>query len=149
MILDDGGTPTQIGTTIKPSTKQILIPRRVPIHPLICLRSQGDFTQNDKMRLVMGHIIVVAFILLIAGLTFSFYRKIKKFPIKERAPKLAILQSISFGGVLVTVYIVEVLMLLGMDWDYDSLGEIPFSRKMFKSVFATFRVMSYVVYTFR
>jgi hypothetical protein len=79
----------------------------------------------------------------------KFSTKRNLFPIRERAPKLAIIQAISFCMITVIPYITEIVVALGVSWQADATSEIQFSRKFLKALYMTMRVLCYFVFLFR
>lgn len=113
-------------------------------HTLICSDAFSSLT-----KVIIGHIFLIICIIAMTFMIISFSRKRMLFPIRERAPKLAIVQAISFGLITIIPYIAELMIALKVDWDAYEEDDIPFNRKLLKSLYMTTRVTCYFVFTFR
>lgn len=89
-------------------------------------------------------------LLLIIGMIIRFYLRRNQFPIRERAPKLALLQAMSFTCIILIPYITEILIDVNPNvWCSDESNLIPNSRMILKAFYTNFRIMAYVVFLFR
>jgi hypothetical protein len=70
--------------------------------------------------------------------------------VRERAPKLALLQAFTFTCIILVPYITEIIIDISPDiWCTDDPYDIPPGRKLLKALYSNFRIMSYVVFLFR
>jgi hypothetical protein len=104
-------------------------------YAFICSKA---FIESNKSVLVTAYIVIIAFLIFsILGLVI-FFKRIALFPIKERAPKLALLQGILF---LCTVLVPFFSDFLVVGWSEAVLPyEIPWSRIILKSLYVSVRL---------
>ena len=105
--------------------------------------------QNYNLYYFLSHALIVLFIGIIACLIVNFTTKRHLFPVKERAPILALTQAIYFLLLLIVPYLVELFMGLGTKWDADKPKDIPFLRKFLKSLYISLRLTVYLIFLFR
>jgi hypothetical protein len=116
-------------------------------HTLICRSAYND--AQPRYHLIGAHSIIILTFLFLTYLIISFSRKRHLFPIRERAPKLAIAQAVSFSLILVVTYIVELMIANNVNWCSETIGNIPFSRRLLKAIYSSMRLLSYFVFSFR
>ena len=99
---------------------------------------------------VIAYVMFSIPLLMIFCLILRFYNRKDKFPIRERAPKLAILQAISFTLIIAIPLVTEIVIDIYPDiWCTEDATNIPISRRLLKALYTNFRIMSYVVFAFR
>lgn len=100
---------------------------------------------------VLLHGFYVACILFCCFLLYKFVGMINAFPVKERAPRIAILQAASFLSVMIMIYCVELGILFRvLDWsDSTRESQIPMGRRIFKSFYLAGRCNLYIIYLVR
>ena len=114
------------------------------IHALICSNSYKTGNENT---LITAHV-VICFIFLLALICIGiFIKRMALFPIKERAPKLALLQGILFLMIVVIPYLSDFWV---NSWaKADLADQIPMSRKFFKSFYLSMRLFCYFIFGIR
>lgn len=110
---------------------------------MICLSSDHKY---EVAPLVIGHLWVIATILVISWFSVVFSRKLHFFLIKERAPLLALIQCLAFLSTILVPYIREVMVLAGYDWPASG---IPIDRRIFKGTYMACRVLCYAIFLLR
>lgn len=96
----------------------------------------------------------------IAGVTMIFLLYLMKifiskrnyFPVRERAPKIAIAQCAVFLAQISLVYALEVAGILEpswLDWSSATGAGVPVSRQVFRCLYLTVRLNVYVVFLVR
>lgn len=108
---------------------------------MICMKPDGTF---DLVALIGGNTVVILTILLIFGFLIFFSRKLQYFLIKERAPLLALAQTIIFMLTLLVPYGVEIASYSGYSW-----SEPNFLRKSVKALYVVSRQLSYTMFILR
>ena len=100
---------------------------------------------------VLLHGFYVACIMFCCVLLYKFVGMINAFPVKERAPRIAILQAASFLSVMIMIYFVELGILFGaLDWSESTKeSQIPMGRRIFKSFYLAGRCNLYIIYLVR
>lgn len=109
---------------------------------MICL-------EEHTIGYYISHILILALIFLVAWLINIFSMKRHLFPVKERAPVLALTQSIYFLLLVICPYLVEVFVLLGIDWRAEVWTNIPFLRKFLKALYLSLRFTAYPLFLLR
>jgi hypothetical protein len=104
------------------------------------------YESPNPTKLVIAHSLIA--ITLITSLVWfiMFIKRMTLFPVKERAPHLAVYQCVCFLLTLVIPYISESLLA---DWAISEDEEIPFSRRFVKAIYMAVRLNCYFVYTLR
>lgn len=113
-------------------------------YALICPDVYYDSTSFRKIAAQAAIIVLFA-----AGLigTFVFTSRMSLFPIKERAPKLALLQCLLFLMIVAIPYASD---FFAEGWSTaQSPAEIPFSRKAFKAFYLSCRLFCYILFGLR
>lgn len=100
---------------------------------------------------VLAHLFIWMFILFFLVLLVKFISKKNKFPIRERAPRLAMVQCFTYFILVMLLYTVEVLTKIQVfQWeDKTSVSEVPFSRRFLHSLYLTIRINIYLVFLSR
>jgi len=111
------------------------------IMTMICTNKNGEY---DTHTLVIGHLIITLTILLTVGFVVFFSQKLQFFLIKERAPKIALAQTIIFLLTLLIPYVVEISNYIGYSWRDKSLRRI-----LFTSLYITCRQLAYTTFILR
>lgn len=110
-------------------------------HALICGSAYKD---GNLSQLIIAQVLIISTMLLCLFWIQKFAKRINNFPVKERAPKLALLQSFCFFSIILIPYITEYFIDF---WDeVVEASEIPFSRKMMKSLYFTLRLSCYMMF---
>ncbi len=97
------------------------------------------------IQLTTGHVIMILCIMFSCFVIFKLTRRLDYFLIKERAPRLALAQSYTF---LITVVLPYGLEIADTDYDEDE-KRILWYRKLLKSIYATARATSYIIFILR
>ena len=114
---------------------------------ILCQDNSGD---SFPWRIYVGHFFVISSLLAIIVFLFFFIRRRNLFPVRERAPLLAIFQAIVFSLLIVVPYFTEIMLKIGIfDWDASSPEEVPMLRKVLKGFYMAQRVSCYLVFFFR
>jgi hypothetical protein len=121
--------------------------------------------QSGTFWVVTAHAMMIGFILFNAFLVYKFNKKKHLFPIRERAPRIAIIQSVVYLLLVVLLYLVEIITKTGLlDWkspqycssngqttpvDLTSTPYIPWTRRIFKASYLTIRINIYLIFLIR
>lgn len=108
---------------------------------MICKDEGGGY---KVWALIAGNTFIVLTIAVIAGFSLIFSRKLQYFLIKERAPILALAQSVIFLLTILVPYIVEILGYTGLD---ITKHDIP--RRIAKALYISSRQTAYMVFVLR
>lgn len=108
---------------------------------MICKDQEGGY---KVWTLIAGNTFIVLTIAVIAGFSLIFSRKLQYFLIKERAPILALAQSVIFLLTILVPYIVEILGFTGFD---ITKHDIP--RRIAKALYISSRQLAYIVFVLR
>lgn len=113
----------------------------------------GEALTDIKVKLG-AHIFVVLLIVILIFLLCKFIGKRNFFPVRERAPRIAIAQCIMNLLQILTVYVLEIGLefqdyVTLFDWDRDSPDNIPMARYVFKCMYLTLRLNIYIVFLLR
>ena len=108
---------------------------------MVCMKSDGTYQLS---ALIVGNGVVALTILSICVFLIFFSRKLQYFLIKERAPLLALAQTIIFLLTLVVPYGVEIAGFSGYSW-----AETTFHRKLVKALYVVSRQLSYIMFILR
>lgn len=113
----------------------------------------GEALTDIKVKLG-AHFLVVLLIIVLLFLLCKFIAKRKYFPVRERAPTIAIAQCIINLLQILTIYVLEIGLefqdyLTFFDWDRDSSKDIPMARYVFKCMYLTLRLNIYFVFLLR
>jgi len=116
-------------------------------HAVLCA---SCFSDGKEWRLYVGHGIVILVLASALVLLAKFAAKRNLFPIKERAPLLAIIQAFSFAMLVSIPYLTEILIDVGARWGASATSEdVPILRGILKAFYMCMRVLCYVVFLFR
>ena len=110
---------------------------------IIC---ETAYKNSSNLYLIMAHAIIIVVLITLLVWMIQFIRRMSLFPVKERAPKLALLQSIMFFLIIVTTYSAEFLI---PQWKSASNTEIPYSRRIFKGIYFSLRFFCYFIFGLR
>lgn len=105
------------------------------------------YTENNYFGLVLSHSIICLTLLTSLMMGFYFSKKLHYFLVKERAPKLALFQLITFTLTLLLPYTIEIMNIFGLEWDQP--GSENIFRKMMKALYSTSRSTCYILFLFR
>jgi len=107
-----------------------------------------EFKTSDEniLGLVIGNLSIISCLGLYLICIYMFYSRIHLFPVKERAPRLALFQMIAFTMIVMLVYSVEVLQILGFDWQSIDEASIKISRRFFKALYMSLSLLTYLMY---
>ena len=117
-----------------------------PRSSLICYIAYED---GHLGRLLLAHITVILSLCLMGYMLYEFIRKKHHFPIRERAPKLAILQGGIFMMGVVITYFIDVMLVTTDVWQNDNPNYIGVSRRILKAMFLVCRINNYMVFIVR
>ena len=112
------------------------------------------FCPLDNMpKVLLAHGATVFVLFLSFMLLIMFNSKRNYFPVRERAPRIAVVQGLISLFQVIVVYIVEIgyeLEISLFEWgDTQNVNNIPVSRIAFKSLYLTFRLNIYLVFLLR
>lgn len=96
------------------------------------------------LALVFGNIFIIVTILIVFGFAIFFSRKLQFFLIKERAPMLALAQTIIFLSTIFVPYIAEILGYSGVD-----ITKIGILRRPLKALYIVSRQLAYMIFVLR
>ena len=111
----------------------------------------GTALTNNTLKLAV-HALVVIFLCLSLYLMVLFASKREYFPVRERAPRLALLQASVYLLTVASVYVAEVCIELGFDWtDWTADDEkaLESSQLAFKYVYLALRLNIYLIFLLR
>ena len=107
------------------------------------------YEEGHLLRAIIAHTTIVLIIASMVFMLVQFIRKKHHFPIRERAPKLAILQGCIFIIGVVIPYVVDILVVTTDVWENDKPDDVDFSRKFVKALFICCRINMYMVFILR
>lgn len=110
-------------------------------HALICGSAYKD---GNQPQLIIAQVLIVFSMLLCLFWIYRFIKRMSHFPVKERAPLLALFQSFCFVGIIFIPYLTEYFIESWEDVDDDD--DIPVSRKIFKALYFTVRASCYLIF---
>ena len=137
---------------------------------LVC--SSNYYPNVNYLKSASALIFYFAILIYSIFLMIRFSKKINLFPVRERAPYVALVQGAFFILASLMLLITEVLVLFRVGWnlgdeeqqkgynltsprsqlsrgDYGDLGDIVFSRKFIKATWFTMRILSYTLFVVR
>lgn len=110
-------------------------------HALICGKA---YDKGHLPQLIIAQAIVIISLLLCLFWIYKFIKRMNHFPVKERAPILAMYQSFCFVGIIFIPYLSEYFIDF---WEYvEKEADIPISRKIFKALYFTVRASCYLIF---
>ena len=127
-------------------TKKISLDLKHPRSSLICYIADEE---PHLVRDIIAHLTVILSLGLMVFMLVQFIRKRHHFPIRERAPKLAILQGMMFMGAIVVPYLIDILVATTKVWQSEGSGRVKLSRKLVKALFVCFRINMYLAFILR
>lgn len=108
---------------------------------------------TNMPKILIAHGTTVFLLLLSFMLLIMFNSKRNYFPVRERAPRIAVVQGLISLFQVIVVYIVEIgyeLEIGLFEWGgIKDQTAIPYSRIAFKSLYLTFRLNIYLVFLLR
>lgn len=110
---------------------------------MVCLKEDGKY---DNHALIISNFFIICTILAILAFLMHFSRKMQYFLIKERAPILALAQSMLFLMAIVIPYGIEITTYMGHEWDS---GRISIARRLVKAGYITCKLLCYLVFVLR
>ena len=123
-----------LGTDRRSRTNPEAIFCRCPKKPIL----------NPMTGLIAHGTLILIFILGIISIK-KFYDKRTLFPVRERSPRLALIQSIIFLSLIFFPYCCEFFIVFGIwkeneDKKHQSLSDVTLLRKIFKALYMTARL---------
>ena len=101
--------------------------------------------ENYKpLALAVGNTFIILTILIVFGFAVFFSRKLQFFLIKERAPVLALAQTVTFLLTILVPYAAEILGYSGVD-----ITKMGFLRRIFKALYIVSRQLAYMIFVLR
>lgn len=116
------------------------------VSTMIC---HQNYAESKLMNLLIGYFSIVLCICSTVGMIYYFSKKLDFFLIKERAPKLALIQTITFLFLIIIPFVTEIMMASGVVWDASSKSAIPLSRKIIKSFYYVCSTTCYLIFWLR
>lgn len=117
---------------------------------MVCARNYLTTEHQDRpFGLIIAHTLIVVSIVIVGIMIFKFSRKLQKFLIRERAPKLALFQLAAFGMTLLVPYVVEIIVWSGEEWPASESNQVSYLRRFFKSLYSVCRMMCYLSFVAR
>lgn len=116
----------------------------------VCFHFSDQITSDVYLMLL--HFIILALLVSMIFFTYRIYAKRHSFPMAERCPLLAILQSFFFISYIYIPYFLEGFFYFFYSNDYwiaTNSSEIPLTRIILKSLRTTSRFMTYLVFLIR
>ncbi len=116
---------------------------------LFCKTSYDD---DHFINRIVGHLVTCSILIVMAVLIVLYWRRRNQSPIKERAGTLSIIQMVGFFSLLVILYFTEIVLSMNLfDWEAnkDDDDDIPWVRRLIKSLYLSIRIMTYCLFVFR
>ena len=102
------------------------------------------------LALAVSHLFILTSIVGCFVLVWKFNSKKHLFPIRERAPRVAVVQSLTYLFLMTMLYLIEIGLALGLfDWKGASFREVRPWRKAMKSVYLSVRINIYNIFLVR
>lgn len=110
-------------------------------HAIICGSAYQD---ENQIQLIIAQVLIIVSMLLCLLWIYKFIKRMSHFPVKERAPWLALFQSFCFLGIIFIPYITEYTIDFWVD--VETVDDVPLSRKILKALYFTVRTFSYLIF---
>jgi hypothetical protein len=107
------------------------------------------YIEGHLSYLITAHTICICCLVGLAIFIRKYYQRRDYSPIRERAPKLSIVQMVGFYLLFATQYLTEIMFSLGLDWGSTSTSGVPWSRDLNKSLYISVRVLTYLLFVLR
>jgi len=108
------------------------------------------YEEGRGFALAVSHGIVLASVAGLFVLVWKFNSKKHLFPIRERAPRVAVVQSLTYLILMTLLYLIEIGLALGLfDWKGESYEEVKPWRKVMKGVYLSVRINIYNIFLLR
>lgn len=110
------------------------------------------YNEDNWFRLIVAHLVILSSLVIGMCMLFRFNRKKHYFPIRERAPSVAILQCFTYLFLIFLLYIVENgLHFKLIEWKttHENSSDIEIGRRLMKSVYLSIRINIYIIFLIR
>ena len=108
------------------------------------------YGEGRSLALAVSHAIILGSVVGCFVLVWKFNAKKHLFPIRERAPRVAVVQSLTYLFLMTLLYLIEIGLSAGVfEWKGQSYGEVKPWRKAMKSVYLTVRINIYNIFLLR
>ena len=104
------------------------------------------YDEENYVKLLVAHAVTIGVLILLLIWIIQFIRRMSLFPVKERAPRLALLQSFMFFFLILETYCAEFMIPY---WDAERYQDIPYSRRVFKAMYFALRFFCYFIFGLR
>lgn len=108
-----------------------------------------NYTESRLMNLLIGYFSIILCICSTLGMVYYFSKKLDFFLIKERAPKLALIQTITFLFLIIIPFVTEIMLASGVVWEAESKSDIPLTRQIVKSLYYVCSTTCYLIFGLR
>lgn len=101
-------------------------------------------------ELAVSHSVILTSIVGCFVLVWKFNSKKHLFPIRERAPRVAVVQSLTYLFLMTLLYLIEIGLAFGLfEWKGTTFREVRPWRKAMKSVYLSVRINIYNIFLVR
>ena|SRR3990167_8963598 len=106
---------------------------------------------SNVFATVILHSVYVGVMVVCGILLAKFIGMMNTFPVRERAPRIALLQTTAYFMIIIMIYIIELGFVSGyLDWDkVTDEDDIPLSRRVFKAFYFAARTNIYIIFLVR